>query len=54
MRKINDYHKWVLYKKYVFNRAMKIVLEDLQIVLGKLKGQNSILGAAALLFNRDK
>ena len=41
-------------KNYVFGRAMKIVLEDLQIVLGKLKGQAGVLGAAALLWHSDK
>jgi glucokinase len=41
-------------KNYVFGRAMKIMLEDLQIVLGKLKGQAGVLGAAALLCSSDK
>ena len=41
-------------KSYVFGRAMKIMLEDLQIVLGNLKGQAGVLGAAALLWHSDK
>jgi len=41
-------------KNYVFGRAMKIMLEDLQIVLGNLKGQAGVLGAAALLWHSDK
>jgi len=37
-------------RKFVFDRAMKVMLEDLQIVLGNLEGKAGVLGAAALLW----
>jgi glucokinase len=41
-------------REFVFGRAMKIMLEDLQIVLGNLEGKAGVLGAAALLLYREK
>jgi glucokinase len=41
-------------REFVFGRAMKVMLEDLQIVLGNLEGKAGVLGAAALLLYREK
>jgi glucokinase len=40
-------------KNFVFNRAMKIMLEDLQIVLGNLREKAGVIGAAALLWHTE-
>lgn len=39
-------------KKFVFKRAMKAMLDDLKIVIGKLDGKAGVLGAAALLWQK--
>jgi len=41
-------------RKFVFSRAMKAMLEDLQIVLGNLEGKAGVLGAAALLWHTEE
>lgn len=41
-------------KRFVFKRAMKVMLADLKIVLGVLQGQAGVIGAAALLWEKEE